>query len=151
MGATILGSRSSAGGSTAYEVMVEYRNQVISPVTMEEVHLSTPMGIHGNATPGREFGSSPFGGTPMQDTPSGPSRPDGGSNLQLALLSLGRQLSGPTRPGLENLSPPGAPHATSGGGRSGVGERRVPHGPEGPNIGAGSKGKKGLGDLKLYR
>jgi hypothetical protein len=66
-------------------------------------------------------------------------------------LSLGRQLSSPPRPGLENWSPPGAPHAALGGGRSGVGKRRVPHGPEGPNIGTGSKGKKGSGDLKLYR
>ena len=150
-GATILGSRSSAGRSTAYEVMAEYRNQVISPVTAEEVHFSTPMGTRGSAAPDREFGSSPFGGTPMQDVPSGPSRPDGGSDLQLALLSLGRQLSGPPRPRLESLPPPGAPQATSGGARSGIGERRVPQGPEGPNIGAGPKCKKGSGDLKLYR
>ena len=137
--------------STAYEVMAEYHNQVISPVTTEEVHFSTPMGTRGGAAPGREFGSSPFGGTPMQDAPSGPSRPDGGSDLQLVLLLLGRQLSGPPRPGLENSSPPGAPQATTGGARPGLGKRRVPQGPEGPNIGAGPKGKKGSGDLKLYR
>ena len=124
---------------------------MISPVTTEEVHFSTPMGTRGRAAPGLEFGFSPFGGTPMEDAPSGPSRPEGGSDLQMALLSLGRQLSGPPRPGLENLSPLGAPQATSGGARSGVGERRVPHDPEGPNIGAGPKGKKGSGDLKLYR
>jgi hypothetical protein len=150
-GATSLGSRSSAGGSTAYEVMVEYCDQVISPVTAEEVHFSMPMGTCGGAAPGREFGSSPFGGTPMQDAPSGPSRPDGGLDLQLVLLSLGRQLSGPPRPGLENSPPPGAPQAMSGGARSGIGKRRVPHGPEGPNIGAGPKGKKVSGYLKLYR
>ena len=79
----------------------------------------------------------------MEDAPSGPSRPEGGSDLQMALLLLGRQLSGSPRLGLENSSPPGAPQATSGGGRSGVGERRVPHSLEGPNIGAGPKGKKG--------
>ena len=38
-----------------------------------------------------------------------------------------------------------------GGARSGIGKRKVPHGLEGPNVGAGPKGKKGLGDLKLYR
>ena len=88
---------------------------MISPVTTEEVHFSTPMGTRGRAAPGLEFGFSPFGGTPMEDAPSGPSRPEGGSDLQMALLSLGRQLSGPPRPGLENLSPLGAPQATSGG------------------------------------
>jgi len=87
----------------------------------------------------------------MEDASSGPSRPDGGSNLQFALLSLGRQLSGPPRLGLENSSPLGAPQATTGGARPGLGERRVPPGPEGPNIGAGPKGKKVSGDLKLYR
>jgi hypothetical protein len=131
--------------------MEEYRDQVISPVMTEEGHFSTPMGTRGGAAPGREFGSSPFGGTAMEDASSGPSRPDGGSNLQFALLSLGRQLSGPPRPGLENSFPLGAPQATSGGGRSGVGKRRVPHGTEGPNICAGPKGKKGSGDLKLNR
>ena len=39
----------------------------------------------------------------------------------------------------------------SAGARSGIGERKVPHGPDGPNIGAGPKIKKGSGDLKLYR
>ncbi len=110
--------------------MDEYRNQVILPVTTEEVYFSMPVGTCGGAAPGREFGSSSFGGAPMQDAPSGPStRPDGSSDLQLALLSLGRQLSGPARPGLENLPPPGAPQVTTGGARSGIGKRKVPHGP----------------------
>ena len=38
-----------------------------------------------------------------------------------------------------------------GGARSGIGKCKVPHGLEEPNVGAGPKGKKGLGDLKLYR
>jgi hypothetical protein len=102
--------------------MAEYCNQVISLVTTEEVYFSTPVGTRGGAVPGREFESSPYGGTPMQDALSGPSnRPNGGSDLQLVLLSLGRQLSGPARPGLENLPPPSAPQVTSGGARSGIG------------------------------
>jgi hypothetical protein len=80
--------------------MDKYRDQVISPVTMEEVYFSTPVGTRGGAAPDWEFGSSPFGGTPMQDAPSGPSnRPNGSSDLQLVLMLLGRQLSGPARPG----------------------------------------------------
>jgi len=48
-GTTILGSRTSAGGSTAtaYEDMDAYRGQVISLVRMEEVYFSTPVGTRG--------------------------------------------------------------------------------------------------------
>ena len=151
--ATILGSRSSAGGSTAYEVMNEYRDQVISPVTTEEVYFSTPVGTRGGVAPGREFGSSPFTRTPTQDTPSGPSnRPKDSSGLQMALLSLGRQLGGPAGPGLGNVPPPGASQGTAAGDRTRFGgDCKVPQGPEDPNIGAGTKVKKVAGDLKLYR
>ena len=153
-GGTILGSRANAGGSTAYEVMDdEYRNQVISPVTTEEVFFSTPVGTQGGAAPGREFGSSPFARTPTQDTPSGPSnRPKDSSGLQMALLSLGRQLGGPAGPGLANALPPGASQGTAARARTRFsGDRKVPQGLEDPNIGAGTKAKKGAGDLKLYR
>jgi len=151
-GATILGSRSSGGGSTAYEVMNEYRDQVISPVTTEEVYFSTPVGTRGGVAPGREFGSSPFARTPTQDTPSGPSnRPKDSSGLQMALLSLVRQLGGPTGPGLGNVLPPSASQGMSAGARTRFGgDRKVPQGPEDPNIGAGTKVKKVAGDLKLY-
>ena len=131
--------------STAYEVMAEYHNQVISPVTTEEVHFSTPMGTRGGAAPGREFGSSPFGGTPMQDAPSGPSRPDGGSDLQLVLLSLGRQLSGPPRPGLENSSPPGSHQATSGGGQVRCRQAQGPSRPGGAEYWRRTQGQEGVG------
>ena len=145
-GATILGSRTSAGGSAAYKVMDEYCGQVIFPVTTEEVYFSTPVGTCGGAASSREFGSSPFGGTPMQDAPSGPAnRPKDSSELQLALLSLGRQLSSPAGLGLENSLPPGGPQVTAAGARSSFGERKVPHGP------VSDKVKKGSGDLKLYR
>ncbi len=144
-GATILGSRSSAGGSTAFEVMAEYRNQVISPVTTEEVHFSAPMGTRGGAAPGWEFGSSPFGGTLMQDAPSGPSRPDGGLDLQLVLLSLERQLSGPPRPGLENSSPPGAPQATTGGGQVRCRRAQGPSWPGGAKNRRRTQGQEGVG------
>jgi hypothetical protein len=129
-GATILGSRSSGGGSTAYEVMNEYRDFVISPVTTEEVYFSTPVGARGGAAPGREFGSSPFARTPTQDTPSGPSnRPNDSSGLQMALLSLGRQLGGPAGPGLGNVLPPSASQGTAAGARTRFGgdrKRRFP-------------------------
>ena len=152
-GGTILGSRSSAGGSTAYEVMDEYRDQVISPVTTEEVYFSTPVGTRGGAATGREFGSSPFARSPTQDTPSGSSnRPKDSSGLQMALLSLGGQLGSPVGPGLVNALPPGASQGTAAGARTRFGgDRKVPQGPEDPNIGAGTKVKKGAGDLKLYR
>ena len=151
-GATILGSHTSAGGTTAYEVMDGYRDQVISPVTTDEVYFSTPVGTRGGAAPSREFGSSPFACTPTQDTPSGPSnRPKDSSGLQLALLSLGRQLGSPAGPGLANALPPGASHGMATGARSSIGERKVPQGPEVLNIGAGSKVKKRSGDLKLFR
>ena len=61
-GATILGSRTSEGGTTAYKVMV--------PVTTEEVYFSMPVGTRGGAAPCREFESSPFVRTPARDTPS---------------------------------------------------------------------------------
>ena len=90
--------------------MDEYRDQVILPVTTKEVYFSMPVGTRSGAASSRKFGSSPFGRTPMQDAPSGPpGRPKDSSDLQLALLSLGRQLSGPVRPGSENSLPPGAP------------------------------------------
>jgi hypothetical protein len=150
---TILGSRASAGGSTAYEVMDEYRDQVISPVTAEEVFFSTPVGTRGGAAPGQEFWFSPFARTPTQDTPSGPSnRPKESSGLQMALLLLGRQLGGPAGPGLATALPSGASQGTAAGARTRFGgNRKVPQGPEDPNIGAGTKAKKGAGDLKLYR
>ena len=53
--------------------------------------------------------------------------------------------------GWRTRPPQAPPRQQRGGGRSGVGKRRVPHGPEGPNINAGPKGKKGSGGLKLYR
>ena len=92
--------------------MDKYHDQVILPVTTEEFYFSMPVGTRGGAASGREFGSSPFGRTPMQDAPSGPSnRPKDSTYLQLALalLSLERQLGGPARPGLENSLPPGDP------------------------------------------
>ena len=98
--------------------MVEYCDQVLSPVTTEEVYFSTPIGTRGGAAPGREFGSSPFEGTLIHEAPSGPSnKPTGGSDLQLALLLLGRQLSGPARLGLENSPPPGRPPGNVWGGQ----------------------------------
>ena len=132
--------------------MNEYRDQGISPVTTEEVYFSTPVGTRGGTVPGREFGSSPFARTPTQDTPSGPSnRPKDSLGLQMALLSLERQLSGPTGPGLGNVPPPGASQGTAAGARTRFGgDRKVPQGPEDPNIGAGTKVKKVAGDLKLY-
>jgi len=124
-GATILGSLSSAGGSMAYEVMNEYRDQVISPVTKEEVYFSTPVGTRDGVVPGREFGSSPFARTPTQDTPSGPSnRPKDSSGLQIALLSLGRQLGGPAWPGLGNVLPLGASQGAAAGARTRFGGER---------------------------
>ena len=118
-GATILGSRPSAGGSTAYKVMDKYRDRVISPVTTKEVCFSMPVGTRGGAASGREFGSSPFEKKPTKDTPSGPSnRPKDSSGLQLALLSLGRQLGSPAGPGLTNALPPGASQGTAAGASS---------------------------------
>jgi len=141
-GATILGSRSSGGGSTAYEVMNK---------TTEEVYFSMPVGARGGAAPSREFGSSPFARTPSQDTPSGPSnRPKDNSGLQMVLLLLGRQLGGPAGPGLGNVLP-SASQGTAVGARTRFGgDRKVPQGPEDPNIGAGTKVKKVAGDLKLH-
>ena len=52
---------------------------------------------------------------------------------------------------MANALPPGASHGTAAGARSSIGERKVPQGPEVLNIGAGSKVKKRLGDLKLFR
>ena len=150
-GATILGSRPSADGSTAYEVMDEYCDQVILPVTTEEVFFSTPVGARGGAVSGREFGSALFEKTPTKDTPSGPAnRPKDSSALQLAMLSLGRQLGSPAGPGLRNALPPGAAQGTAAGARTRFGERKDPQGPEGLTIGAGPKGAKGPGVLKLY-
>ncbi len=125
--------------------MDKYRDQVISLVMTEEIHFSTPIGIRGSSVPNREFGSSPFGRPPTQDAPPGPpTRSKDSSELQMALLSLGRQLSGPAGTGLAAALPPGAPQGMAAGARFMTGNRKV------PQDGVGSKDKKVTGDFKLF-
>ena len=126
--------------------MDKYRDQVISLVMTEEIHFSTPIGIRGGSVPDREFGSSPFGRPPTQDAPPGPpTRSKDSSELQMALLPLGRQLSGPAGTGLAAALIPGAPQGTAAGARFMTGDSKVPQG------GIGSKDKKVSGDIKLFR